>query len=354
GYRVLFSDNHDKAGGQHNREKGYPNSRLASRIDSNNPTSWIARKKNILGGLLPLTAPGVPMLFMGQELQASGIFADTNPLSWVQAGQQHRIFRAHRDLLNLRAGLPALQNTNVNSADAIIDPASGLCSYRRRGGSASEDVFVVLNLPGVVRSNVSLAFPSSGDWFVRFNSDWNVYGPDFGNVGSSSNQVTVDSGLFGLISVAPWSGLIFARTPASPSITIEDADNDGMPDGWENLYGVLNPQEDADGDGITNFREYQLGFDPSVTNATTVAGAFNQWDPAGAAMKATSTLNQLHYLYVTEEALTNQPIKFLLSGEWHGASPTAGISATPGTNNIFYDVPKQGYVYFTFNTDTKA
>ncbi len=51
-----------------------------------------------------------------------------------------------------------------------------------------------------------------------------------------------------------------------------DADNDGMPDSWETLYG-LNPlsandrYSDLDGDAIINFREYLDGTNPSVTDA---------------------------------------------------------------------------------------
>jgi hypothetical protein len=84
-----------------------------------------------------------------------------------------------------------------------------------------------------------------------------------------------------------------------------------------------------------------------------VAGQFNGWDPAGAVMRATSTPNQVHYLYVTEEAASAQAFKFLLVGEWHGASATAGVAAAPG-NDITYNAPQRGYTYFTFNTVTKA
>ena len=53
--------------------------------------------------------------------------------------------------------------------------------------------------------------------------------------------------------------------------TDEDDDNDGMPDDWENIYG-LNPLvddsgDDFDGDGYANLIEYQSGTDPNDINS---------------------------------------------------------------------------------------
>jgi len=50
-----------------------------------------------------------------------------------------------------------------------------------------------------------------------------------------------------------------------------DDDNDGMPDTWENLYG-LNPivndaSQDKDNDESSNIREYRGGTDPTDINS---------------------------------------------------------------------------------------
>ena len=47
----------------------------------------------------------------------------------------------------------------------------------------------------------------------------------------------------------------------------DDDDNDGMPDAWENQYG-LNPfvddaSDDLDADGYSNYQEYRFGTDPN-------------------------------------------------------------------------------------------
>jgi len=56
-----------------------------------------------------------------------------------------------------------------------------------------------------------------------------------------------------------------------------DADKDGMPDWYENLYG-LNPNEndahlDADGDGRTNLQEYNAGTNPILADDWTRSAA---------------------------------------------------------------------------------
>ena len=46
-----------------------------------------------------------------------------------------------------------------------------------------------------------------------------------------------------------------------------DSDGDGMPDTFENFYGVSNPNADSDGDGLTDSREFQAGTNPRDPNS---------------------------------------------------------------------------------------
>ena len=56
--------------------------------------------------------------------------------------------------------------------------------------------------------------------------------------------------------------------PSIPTTTNEDTDNDGMPDKWEEKYGLNiefdDSSDDEDNDGLTNLEEYREGTDPTV------------------------------------------------------------------------------------------
>ncbi|WP_251358973.1 thrombospondin type 3 repeat-containing protein [Kangiella sp. TOML190] len=74
-----------------------------------------------------------------------------------------------------------------------------------------------------------------------------------------------------------------------------DDDNDGMPDDWEEQYG-LDPlsasdrNTDADNDGETNYEEYQAGTDPTVANNTGGGGGTTPPPSGGGGGGSTSLL----------------------------------------------------------------
>jgi Leucine-rich repeat (LRR) protein len=60
-----------------------------------------------------------------------------------------------------------------------------------------------------------------------------------------------------------WTSEVVATTNAGPV----DSDGDGMPDSWETLHGVSDPNGDPDGDGLKNLAEYQNGTNPNVADS---------------------------------------------------------------------------------------
>ena len=63
------------------------------------------RKRSTLGGALVMTAPGVPMIFQGQEFLEDEYFRDTDALDWSKKDTYRGVFDLHRDLISLRRNL---------------------------------------------------------------------------------------------------------------------------------------------------------------------------------------------------------------------------------------------------------
>ena len=63
-----------------------------------------------------------------------------------------------------------------------------------------------------------------------------------------------------------------------------DTDNDGLPDSWEMThFGHLNygKNDDPDGDGFSNYLEYLGGSNPTDLNSTPKPGAYYEYDMLG-------------------------------------------------------------------------
>ncbi|MGC4118762.1 MAG: alpha amylase C-terminal domain-containing protein [Myxococcales bacterium] len=171
----------------------------------------------MLGAALVLTAPGVPMLFMGQELLERGGFTDPPPpLDWSKEQTYRKVEGFYRDLIRLRrnadgvsAGLtcPTVEVTHVNTGAKVI-------AYRRRCADGQGEVVVVANFAGTHYPRYDVGLPSPGTWHVRVDSDDLKYGDDFG---AGQTQVVAQpverDGLpyFGAMNLGKYSVLVLSR-----------------------------------------------------------------------------------------------------------------------------------------------
>jgi 1,4-alpha-glucan branching enzyme len=217
---VIYSESHDEiANGK---------SRVASEINPQNPDCWAAQKRTTLAAALVLTAPGIPMIFQGQEFLEDGWFQDSVPLDWHKSEDFSGLVRMYRDLIHLRLnrfgttrGLTGsgLNTFHQNQSDNV------LAYHRWHQGGAGDDVVVVINLSHLPHAKYQLGFPSQGRWRLRLNSDWIGYSRAFGNqecsdvntLAASTQPDQTSSGprdgfpCSGTINIGPYSVLVFSQ-----------------------------------------------------------------------------------------------------------------------------------------------
>ncbi|MBI4876892.1 MAG: alpha amylase C-terminal domain-containing protein [Acidobacteria bacterium] len=176
--RVVYTESHDEVASANAKQ------RLPSDIDGGNPAGWHARKRSALGAVLVFTSPGIPMIFQGQEFLETGPWQDTVPVDWDNATRHAGVHLLYRDLIRLSRnwydttrGLRGQHVTvhHVNHADKVV------AFHRWAEGGAGDDVVVVCNFANRAYDSYTLGVPREGLWRVRFNSDSNLYGPDYGN-----------------------------------------------------------------------------------------------------------------------------------------------------------------------------
>jgi 1,4-alpha-glucan branching enzyme len=229
--RVAFLESHDIVGDLNNGV------RLVTSIDTNTPNSYRARKLSTLGAALTFTAPGVPMVFEGQEMLENLPFSSTRPVDWSKTNTYAGIVRLYHDLIRLRRNVdgyaPGLEGDQC--AVTRMDNANKLVAYRRwSSGTTGKDVVVVANFAGVTRSGYSLPFPQAGTWYVHFNSDSTNYSSDYGNIGGT---VVTASGTpaNGAVTIGPYSVLILSQVPPQPQLTLSRGTG-GLTVSWPIAY----------------------------------------------------------------------------------------------------------------------
>jgi 1,4-alpha-glucan branching enzyme len=173
----------------------------------------------MLGAALVFTAPGVPMLFQGQELLTTGAFTDTGPaIDWTRAHTYAPVLSFYRDLVSLRRNLggksAGLTGPHVNVFH-VNDSAKVVGYHRWKAGGPGDDVVVLMNFSSKAFDTYEFGLPRAGRWRVLLNGDSKDYSADFGGTAAPDVQaaaVTRDALAFsGAASLAPYSMLILAQ-----------------------------------------------------------------------------------------------------------------------------------------------
>ena len=185
--RVIYTESHD--------EVANGKQRIPEMIWPGHADSYYSKKRSTLGAALVMTAPGIPMLFQGQEVLENGYFTDQAPVDWSKLTTFSGIFAMYKDMIALRKNTNGttrgLRGENVNVFH-VNDTNKLIAFHRWDQGGAGDDVVVVLNFSNQAFPAYDLGMPRSGLWKVRFNSDWQGY--DSGFAGTPSNDTTAVSG----------------------------------------------------------------------------------------------------------------------------------------------------------------
>lgn len=134
--------------------------------DQANTFDEAAIQRSKLGATLLLTAPGIPMLWMGEEFgQATprGEHTERKPLDWSLPNHENNrnLWRHYQRLIELRKSTPALCSDHF---EVLADwPDRGVIAFRR-WSDADDNVVVVANLRPENGGEIRLQLPKAGNW----------------------------------------------------------------------------------------------------------------------------------------------------------------------------------------------
>lgn len=214
---VQGPENHDIV--LHEREE-----RIARLGHHDDPRSWFGRSRARVATGISLTAPGIPMLFMGQEFLEDKQWSDNLKfhqnllLHWagVDDGDKQMLdhLRFTRELVRLRWQFPGLRGQGFRVVHSHDE--NRVLAFHRWVEGEGHDVIVVAHLSTFHRFGYRIGFPAGGEWREVFNSD--VY-ENWVNPGVAGNggRVTADSeamhgfGFSAALALPANSVLVFAR-----------------------------------------------------------------------------------------------------------------------------------------------
>jgi 1,4-alpha-glucan branching enzyme len=173
---VQCLENHDVTYAAHSGSARLP--MLADPVDRR---SWYARSRTRAAAALLVAAPGIPSLFMGEEILEDKPWIDDEKdhpghLIWWQGLETDRAMsdylRYMQDLIALRRQEPALRGegarvSRVNNYDRLIVVHRWIAD-----GSPGLDVLAVMSFDERPKSGYRVGFPQRGRWRELFNSDF--------------------------------------------------------------------------------------------------------------------------------------------------------------------------------------
>jgi 1,4-alpha-glucan branching enzyme len=217
--RVIYSESHDEVTIQNGDWLG----RMPEKIHWGHADSWESKKRSTLAAALVMTAPGIPMIFQGQEFLEWGTWCD-NPavspnamLDWSKKERFRGIFDLYRRLIALRrnrdGNTRGLTGQHLNVFH-VNDDAKVIAYHRWMLGGPGDDVIVVANFANRAYDSYNVGLPRDGTWYLRFNSDWSAYDPSFSDKGYDATAAPGENQgmpFNGNVALGPYSAIILSQ-----------------------------------------------------------------------------------------------------------------------------------------------
>jgi 1,4-alpha-glucan branching enzyme len=191
------------------------NPRVARLADPSNSRSWYGRSRARLATALLMVAPGMPMLFMGQEILEDKNWSDDpdhhpDTLVWwegLRSGEKPMVdmHRCVRELIGLRRSLDALRYGFTRIVH--VDHSGRVLALHRWIEGRGADVIAVACLREQAHFGYRIGLPQPGAWREVFNSD--VY-DNWVNPQVVGNGGVIES------SAIPWNGFAQSAEIAVP------------------------------------------------------------------------------------------------------------------------------------------
>jgi 1,4-alpha-glucan branching enzyme len=152
--------------------------RVAALAEPSDHRSWYARSRCRVVTSLLLTAPGIPSVFMGEEVLEDKNWSDdrgANGLIWWEGltatdSAMRDFLRFVSDLTHLRLAQPALRGAGIRVSRADNDDR--VLVMHRWVENVGLDVVVVASLDENVKHGYVIGLPYAGMWNEIFNSDY--------------------------------------------------------------------------------------------------------------------------------------------------------------------------------------
>jgi 1,4-alpha-glucan branching enzyme len=201
--------------------------RVAMLADPADRRSWYARSRSRAAAALLFAAPGIPALFMGQEILEDKLWCDDERdhpghlIGWDGLTIDKIMADYHRfmqDLVALRRREPALSAegvrvSRVNDFDRVIVVHRWIAD-----GGAGQDIVVVVSFDEQPKSGYAIGLPRSGPWIEVFNSDYYDRLPNPAVIGNGGAVHAGGPGLDGFAESAainiPANGALFLKAAA--------------------------------------------------------------------------------------------------------------------------------------------